>query len=459
MIPILQTYRDYNLIKRSNLFDAEFYLLSNPDVRRADVSPLKHFVKHGWKEGRNPSKYFDVNYYLETYPDVREVGVNPLYHYLEFGWLEGRNPTVRFDTNKYLDAYPDVRLRNQNPLDHYLKRGKSLGYRAYFVDEIVEFTQPQSVDEFTELPQPQPVKEKTFDIDQYLSYLEEQTPVISDLTLAERKKISVIVTSYNHERYIQQCLDSILMQKGNFDSEIIVGDDCSSDGTMSIFEAYRSKFPQLIRILPNKANLGITKNLKRCFDACSGDYIAICEGDDYWIDQYKLQKQMDRLEKNADLSMCFSAIILYYEKENKFVAHNEYNKVEKEKINSDDLIEYNYVGNFSCCMYRRKTIINLPKGLFDIYTVDWMLNITCGEVGAIGYLSEYMSVYRLHDSGSWTGRAEVEKLTELATMIDIYDNFLNLRHHTKFSILKENIKREITRIEGLKLSVKKTNLI
>ena len=446
MIHIFKTYRDYTLLKRSNLFDTEYYLLNYPDVRRADINPLLHFVKKGWKEGRNPSAHFNVNYYLQIYSDVKEAGVNPLIHYLKFGWREGRNPIKKFDTNKYLDSYPDVRLRNQNPLVHYLKRGKGLGYVAYPVDEDVISSQFQLN------------VEKQFDIEQYISYLNKYEPVLSNLRVADRKKISVVVTSYNHEKYIKQCLESILMQKGSFNLEIIIGDDCSSDTTNTILESYQKKYPQLIRILPNTANLGVTKNLKRCFDACSGDYNAICEGDDYRIDKYKLQKQMDRLEKDNELSMCFSEIILLYEDIKRFIPHNEAMKVDKEKITSEDLIGYNYIGNFSCCMYRSATILKLPNELFDIYTVDWMFNICCGELGAIGYSPEYMSVYRLHDSGSWTGRTEVEKLTELATMIDIYDKFLNFRHHEQFSIYKENINREIAGLEVLNLITKNTEL-
>ena len=445
----LKDYRDYRIIQHSSLFDAEYYLLNNPDVRRADVNPLAHFVKEGWKEGRNPSVYFDINYYMQTYPDVKEAKVNPLFHYVKFGWHEGRNPSKNFDNNKYLDAYPDVRRRNQNPLNHYLTRGKSLGYRAISVDKIAELPPSQSVDEIVEFPQLPSIEQKPFDIDQYITNLADNPPVNRDLRLADRNLISVIVTSYNHERYIQQCMESILMQKGNFNVEIIIGDDCSTDETMSILEVYSEKFPQMIRILPNTANLGITKNLKRCFDFCSGDFIAICEGDDYWIDKYKLQKQMDRLEKDKNLSMCFSAIILYYEEANEFLPHNEVTKVKNEKITTEDLISYNYIGNFSCCMYRRNTIRNLPNGLFDIYTVDWMLNICCGEVGDIGYLPEYMSVYRLHGSGSWTGKTEVDKLTEITTMIDIYDNLLNFRHHEKFTKSKESILREIARLKSL----------
>lgn len=431
MIPILQNNRNYLLINRSCLFDAEYYLLKNPDVRRADVNPLMHFLKHGWKEGRNPSAYFDVKYYMLTYPDVQEAKVNPLFHYLRFGWREGRNPSKNFHNNKYLEAYPDVQRRNQNPLDHYLKRGKGLGYKAFSVDEIVDLSQAQ----------PQPSEEKIFDIDQYITDLADNAPVTRELRLADRNLISVIVTSYNHEKYIQQCMESILMQKGNFNVEIVIGDDCSTDGTMSILETYSEKYPKLIRILPNTTNLGITKNLKRCFDFCTGNFIAICEGDDYWIDEYKLQKQMVRLEKDKDLSMCFSPIILFFEDTQKF---EPYIKPcgEIEKITSTDLIEFNYIGNFSCCMYRKRAIQKLPEGIFDLFAVDWIINISCGEVGDIGYLADYMSVYRKHRSGAWTGLPQHGRRSRLLQLVDEYDKVLNYRLHDSFLAYKEIIINE-----------------
>jgi glycosyltransferase involved in cell wall biosynthesis len=437
MNKILQRYKVHSLIKRSGLFDAEYYLLNNPDVRRADVNPLMHFVKVGWKEGRNPSAFFDISYYLQSNLDIQEAGVNPLYHYLKFGWHEGRNPSKLFDGNKYIEAYPDVRLSKQNPLFHFLQWGKSQGYASFPVDEIAE------------TPQTQSAKEEAFDIDQYLSYLEEHAPVIDTVKIADRKKISVIVTAFNHEKFIEQCLESILLQKGNFNVEIIVGDDCSTDNTITILEEYRYKFPQLIDILPNIANLGITKNLKRCFEACKGDYIAICEGDDYWIDQYKLQKQMDRLEKDPDLSMCFSPIILFFEDTQRFEPFTKPKKSEKETITSKDLIDFNVIGNFSCCMYRSSTINKLPEGIFDLYAVDWMINISCGEIGDIGYLEDYMSVYRKHKSGAWTGLPEYRRSIRLMQLIDDYDKLLSLRFHNDFLRIKELIINEIEETKGL----------
>ena len=89
---MLKYWRDYWIIKRSGLFDPIYYLMNNPDVRRADIDPLMHFVKYGWKEGRNPSENFDTSYYFNAYPDVKESGINPFFHYIRHGASEGRNP-------------------------------------------------------------------------------------------------------------------------------------------------------------------------------------------------------------------------------------------------------------------------------------------------------------------------------------------------------------------------------
>ena len=100
---------DYFSIKRSGLFDTHFYLLTYKDVRRADVNPLIHFVKSGWKEGRNPSQFFDTNYYLETNPDVEQSGINPLVHYSRWGKREGRSPLPSSSESQY----PELLLKSE----------------------------------------------------------------------------------------------------------------------------------------------------------------------------------------------------------------------------------------------------------------------------------------------------------------------------------------------------------
>ncbi len=118
-------------------------------------------------------------------------------------------------------------------------------------------------------------------------------------------KLSVFVVTYNQEKYIRQCLDSILMQEVDFDYEVVIGEDHGTDGTRAICEEYAAKYSQ-VRLLPLKERLGIAGNWKRVLGECRGEYIALCEGDDYWIDPKKLQKQVDILDSNREIGYVFS---------------------------------------------------------------------------------------------------------------------------------------------------------
>lgn len=117
--------------------------------------------------------------------------------------------------------------------------------------------------------------------------------------------ISVVVITYNQARYIRQAIDSILMQhRRTFDLEILVGDDASGDGTPNILLEYQKKHPDLFRLFLHEENVGATKNSYELFMAARGDYIAILEGDDYWTDPDKIQKQVDFLEQHAEYAAC-----------------------------------------------------------------------------------------------------------------------------------------------------------
>ena len=110
--------------------------------------------------------------------------------------------------------------------------------------------------------------------------------------------VSVIVLTYNQENTIKRTLDSILSQKCNFNFEIIIGDDCSTDSTVRICQEYQSSYPTIIRLICNETNKGVVKNYYNCILASKGKYIADCAGDDYWVTTTKLQKQYDILEKD-----------------------------------------------------------------------------------------------------------------------------------------------------------------
>ena len=120
--------------------------------------------------------------------------------------------------------------------------------------------------------------------------------------------VSVIMITYNHERFIREAIDSILMQKTNFDFEILIGDDASTDGTGKIVQEYADRFPNKIHAVIRSTNIGATKNSYDILCRAKGKYLASCEGDDYWTDEYKLQKQVDVLEKNPQYVACVHPI-------------------------------------------------------------------------------------------------------------------------------------------------------
>ena len=145
--------------------------------------------------------------------------------------------------------------------------------------------------------------------------------------MEKKVKISVGVITYNQEETIRQTLDSILAQKGDFDLELVIGEDCSTDATRAICEEYLSrKFETInqkfeIILLENQKNLGIMANFARVMKACTGDYVGICAGDDYWCDEQKLQKQLDYIKAHKDVGVVSTSGYKLLVKSNELVPH------------------------------------------------------------------------------------------------------------------------------------------
>ena len=126
-------------------------------------------------------------------------------------------------------------------------------------------------------------------------------------------KVSICCLAYNHEPYIRQCLDGFVMQKCNFTFEVLIHDDASKDKTASIIREYEAKYPDIIKPIyqtVNQYSIGVSATKKHNFPRSKGKYIAICEGDDYWTDPLKLQKQVDFLEANQNFSICWTKYLI-----------------------------------------------------------------------------------------------------------------------------------------------------
>lgn len=125
--------------------------------------------------------------------------------------------------------------------------------------------------------------------------------------------VSVCCITYNHEKYINEAIDSFLMQETDFPFEIVIGEDCSTDNTRKIVEKYKEMYPNIIKLIVSENNVGAQANFQRTNEACIGEYMALCEGDDYWTDKNKLQIQKDFLESNPEYIICYTDVEAFNE--------------------------------------------------------------------------------------------------------------------------------------------------
>jgi glycosyltransferase involved in cell wall biosynthesis len=227
-------------------------------------------------------------------------------------------------------------------------------------------------------------------------------------------KVSVLVLAYNHERFIGQALDSVLMQQADFDWEIVVGEDCSTDGTGAIVREYAGRHPGRIRLLPRERNLGMHRNFADTWAACHGRYVAMLEGDDYWTSPDKLRRQVAFLDARPDYSECFTDVEVFHDDGSR-PRRRHRPPDQREAWGLEDLLAWNFIPQCSV-MFRRGVIGELPGWFYGIPLPDWSLHLLHAERGKIGYIPEVMGAYRLHPGGIHTSQSDVAK-TEAVTAV------------------------------------------
>lgn len=240
-------------------------------------------------------------------------------------------------------------------------------------------------------------------------------------------KISVPIVTYNQERYVAQAIESALMQLGGFEIEIIVGDDCSSDRTREVVSDFAARFPGKVRSIFQPSNTGGSRNFKSVYDASDGDYIALLEGDDLWTDPLKLAKQVAFLETRRDYSLCFHNTVVFHE-DGSNKAHPFNTGPMKETYTLRDILVRNFIQTCSV-MYRGGILRRIPEWFLDMPMGDWPLHILHAEHGFIGYLSDIMSLYRVHAKSVWTSLALVERTRRSIAAAGTMDAAFNFRHH------------------------------
>jgi glycosyltransferase involved in cell wall biosynthesis len=273
--------------------------------------------------------------------------------------------------------------------------------------------------------------------------------------------------TYNHEHCVREAIESVIIQKTDFKIELVIGEDCSTDMTRAICEKYAKKIPQLIRLLPSGKNLGMMRNFIRTLKACTGKYIAICEGDDYWTDPYKLQKQVDFLEANPEYVICFHRVKIL--EKNQFVeddiTEQRYNNITEFPVNLNNLLT---LGNFihTPSVVFKNIIKEYPWEYLLSPVGDYFLYIILAQNGHIKRLEDVMAVYR-KGTGSWSSLKNSEmtkkilicqscilsyleekpqKQILLGKHIDLIKKQFENNHHIGFKNLLKAVKVKIVNI-------------
>lgn len=266
--------------------------------------------------------------------------------------------TVDVDSSWYRSRYPDVNGTGLIPVQHFREFGKALGRDS-------------------------------------------NSGALGNLAGNKFEKssvrVSVICSTFNHEDFIEDTLIGFIKQDTTFNVEFLIGDDASTDRTGEIIDEYLKKDHRLKHVR-RVANLGAHANFSDLINRAQGEYIALCEGDDYWIDKYKLQIQFDFLEKNTEASICFHSIYLRNDasREPPIVMK----PIDKE-LTLQGLLAGNYIHTPSV-MYRWRFSGGLPRNFnLNATPQDWYVHLHHAEVGSIGYIDKPMAVYRRHAGGMW----------------------------------------------------------
>jgi glycosyltransferase involved in cell wall biosynthesis len=261
----------------------------------------------------------------------------------------------------------------------------------------------------------------------------------------DRPLLSVNMITYNHEKYIVQAINSVLMQKVDFTYEIVVGEDCSTDGTRAILLEYKEKYPQIFNLILHEKNVGIARNVQAVDKACRGEYIAVLEGDDYWSDPHKLQIQVDEMRKYPDCHMSFHPAIEIWEdksrKDERTRRQAEGNRI----FTTHEIIKGG--GGFcptASLVLKRDVLDMLPQWFYESPSGDFFTQILGSLHGGALYIDRPMSVYRRNAPGSWsvenknTAR-QAQFLTSLLTAFDHLDRFLENKYHDEINVRRSNV--------------------
>lgn len=407
--------KDYWIIKFSRLFDPVYYLKQYPDVRRADIDPLEHFVIHGWKEGRKPNEWFNTREYLEKNPDVAKAGINPFVHWIRYGRFEGRFPYVSSDF-KNMNSYNLVLylallkfLKDPKLIIKFLKKIKQTGFKSAF----------------------QMAKQKLIQGSDYSLWLQ----MYDTITEEDKKKIkehisklknkptfSIIMPVYNTpERYLREAIESVINQIYPY-WELCIADDASTEKHVKkILEEYKSKDSR-IKVIYRDRQGHISEASNSALSLATGEYVGFLDHDDV-LAPHALYMVALEINKHPEAN-------LIYSDEDKIGENgNRYDPYFKPDWNYELFLGQNYICHF---LVVKKSLIEKVGGFRKGFegAQDWDLALRIIEkipYNTIRHIPFILYHWRVHSQSTassiqakpYAKEAQYKALTEHLKRIEV----------------------------------------
>jgi glycosyltransferase involved in cell wall biosynthesis len=222
--------------------------------------------------------------------------------------------------------------------------------------------------------------------------------------------VSVVLRTYDHAPFIAQAIESVLIQRAPFPFELVIGEDCSRDGTREIVRGYAERRPEVVRAVLPERNVGHGQILRQAMEATRGRFIAYLDGDDYWTSAAKLRRQVEFLEADPGCPSCFHDVSLVYDTAG-VPSGSVSPGLAESRFSLADIVAECFVPA-PAMLFRREIATALPDWSYDSAWIDWLIHIRAAERGSLGYIAEPLAAYRVHDGGMFSGLDRVDQLEE-----------------------------------------------
>ena len=244
--------------------------------------------------------------------------------------------------------------------------------------------------------------------------------------------VSVCLTTYKHEAFIAKAIESVLMQESDFEVEIVIGDDASPDGTRAVAQDYAWRYPTQIRLLPAEHNMGMSRNYVRTLKACAGTYIALLEGDDYWIDPHKLRDQAAILEHDPSAVLCFAGCTEV--DEHGHALGDNFVPPNYQRDLTHLLIAREYCPPTLTVLFRNHLLSDFPASFLTVLNLDYFLFTMLTLHGRALYLPRVVAHYRRHDGGVWSSLNQEQQMRKNLNTKQVMLNYFEGDTHSAIMV-------------------------